>query len=369
MRASLAWTIVVVVGCAQGSGESSSNGDASDDAVVEVGPFDATSTHDTISGADGPIFDAVDDVPCASGSSVACTTSCGTAGHASCDPKSGSFGACKPDSSSDPCTGLDCTGKGDGVEHTYFRDADGDGHGDAKTSIESCAPPPAGYVSSSDDCDDAHAQVHPGAPEICDKLDDDCDGGVDEGLHVAIFDVAYTDVAPCSPSADHAACKIAAHDFCVAKDPACYDGGYGPVELGASDGQFVCISGATLTGTWAEVPAAQPACSDDSMAGLRVCESAVHRAAAIEGFASGMLQRHSPGDWKWIGLDPSRAHVYGSVAWSEITGYHSGCTLARVDTFDCNAAVERDCLARGHAAGFGPVEYNGTDVAFVCVDK
>jgi hypothetical protein len=81
-----------------------------------------------------------------------------------------------------------------------------------------------------------------------------------------------------------------------------------------------------------------------------------------------MLQSHAPGDWKYLELDAARAHVYGSVAWSEVTGYHSGCTLARVDTWDCNAAVQRDCIARGHTAGFGPVEYNSTDVAFVCLD-
>jgi hypothetical protein len=31
------------------------------------------------------------------------------------------------------------------------------------------------------DCDDGNAAVHPGAPEICNKVDDNCDGVVDEG--------------------------------------------------------------------------------------------------------------------------------------------------------------------------------------------
>jgi len=36
--------------------------------------------------------------------------------------------------------------------------------------------------SQPEDCDDGHAGVHPGAPEVCDGVDEDCDGEIDEGL-------------------------------------------------------------------------------------------------------------------------------------------------------------------------------------------
>ena len=38
-----------------------------------------------------------------------------------------------------------------------------------------------GYTEAEGDCDDNHADVHPGAPEVADHVDNDCDGTVDEG--------------------------------------------------------------------------------------------------------------------------------------------------------------------------------------------
>lgn len=38
-----------------------------------------------------------------------------------------------------------------------------------------------GWTTCEDDCDDASAGIHPGATELCNSIDDDCDGPVDEG--------------------------------------------------------------------------------------------------------------------------------------------------------------------------------------------
>ncbi len=72
------------------------------------------------------------------------------------------------------CNGIDddCDGVAD-IIPTWYLDADGDGHGTALTHVQVCAMP-SGYVASADDCDDSHASVHPGAPEICDGLRNDC---------------------------------------------------------------------------------------------------------------------------------------------------------------------------------------------------
>ncbi len=80
------------------------------------------------------------------------------------------------------CDGLDndCDEEVDeGLLITSYTDADGDGYGDPASGQESCDIPP-GRVENGDDCDDANADIHPGAHEICDTLDNDCDGATDD---------------------------------------------------------------------------------------------------------------------------------------------------------------------------------------------
>ena len=67
-----------------------------------------------------------------------------------------------------------CTGK------TYYRDWDGDGHGGSEVTVD-CSKP-SGFVETSDDCDDNDPKVYPGAPEICNMRDDNCNGQIDENL-------------------------------------------------------------------------------------------------------------------------------------------------------------------------------------------
>ena len=66
------------------------------------------------------------------------------------------------------------------VASTYYADADGDGFGNVSVSQLACVQP-TGYVLNSTDCNDAVATTYPGAPELCNSVDDNCSGFVDEG--------------------------------------------------------------------------------------------------------------------------------------------------------------------------------------------
>ncbi len=76
----------------------------------------------------------------------------------------------------------DCDGEVDeGLEQTWYQDADGDGFGSDARTTEDCDQP-AGYADNDLDCDDGSAQAFPGGTEVCDGLDNDCDGEVDEDV-------------------------------------------------------------------------------------------------------------------------------------------------------------------------------------------
>ncbi len=67
--------------------------------------------------------------------------------------------------------------------YTWYRDQDVDGFGNpAETTTTSTPVAPTGYLAVAGDCDDNNADVNPNATEICNGVDDNCDGIVDNGV-------------------------------------------------------------------------------------------------------------------------------------------------------------------------------------------
>ena len=135
---------------------------------------------------------------------VDCSTDCGP-GEAAClageladcsapatvtclDPKLGcaeyeTCGSCPP-MPTETCNGQDdnCNAEVDeGVKVTVFVDADTDGYGKAGTGYLGCEGAEMTSLTD-DDCNDSDKSVHPGAAEICDGKDQDCDSAIDDGV-------------------------------------------------------------------------------------------------------------------------------------------------------------------------------------------
>ncbi len=83
------------------------------------------------------------------------------------------------------CNTIDdnCDGQIDeGVQNTYYEDMDGDGYGSMSFwSIQACSAP-FGFVSTNNDCADNNPAINPGAAEVCNTIDDNCDGQINEGF-------------------------------------------------------------------------------------------------------------------------------------------------------------------------------------------
>ncbi len=84
------------------------------------------------------------------------------------------------------CDGLDnnCNGDVDeGVSIPGFVDKDGDGFGDSAQPISQCGGS-AQFSAQGNDCDDENPAINPGQAELCDGIDNNCNGDIDDSTQI-----------------------------------------------------------------------------------------------------------------------------------------------------------------------------------------
>ena len=114
-------------------------------------------------------------------------------------------------------------------EATYYDDVDGDGYGDDASSTQACSQP-TDTVTIAGDCDDDDFDIKPGATEVCDDIDNDCDGDIDDadaGLDTSSASAWYpdsdSDGYPDNAAAPQHACDQPTGYLAVAADSDCDD--------------------------------------------------------------------------------------------------------------------------------------------------
>jgi len=113
---------------------------------------------------------------------------------------------------------------------TWYGDSDGDGHGGTQFQVEACDAP-VNYVATADDCDDLDASSYPGASEVCDLADNDCDTIVDEGVEFTFYADADADgygdasqpIEACVQPARHSSNGDDCDDSSASTSPASYE--------------------------------------------------------------------------------------------------------------------------------------------------
>ena len=109
------------------------------------------------------------------------------------------------------CNGLDddCDGSvDDGAldATTWYPDDDCDGYG-ATSGVSACESPGDDYLTDSTDCDDSDARSNPDQVEICDGLDNNCDGSVDESCESPV-EIAAPSLDPVDSPTSPGACAL-----------------------------------------------------------------------------------------------------------------------------------------------------------------
>ncbi len=153
------------------------------------------------------------------------------------------------------CNGLDddCDEEIDeDIVGPLYLDADSDGWGDEERSVAGCEVPEYATLTPGD-CDDLDAEVSPDAAEVCNGIDDDCDGDTDEddATDAAIWYAdsdgdGYGDSAVTTVSCESSSSTVEDDTDCDDSDPEVFPGSARSDDPATStdgdcDGTIACI--------------------------------------------------------------------------------------------------------------------------------
>ncbi len=221
------------------------------------------------------------------------------------------------------------------------------------TNVQAYADNDGDGYDSDIDCDDTDATVYPGAPELCDGKDNDCDLQIDEGLSTdADGDGHYTLSSCASP-----------HDDCDDTDPTIYPGateicGDG-IDQDCDGSDLLCDEVPTSCFTWAD--------ADGIGVGTVLnfngsCSTDDHGITLYE------WDWNNDGTYDATGMTPS--HDFGDTI-SHTVVLRVTDTIAQTDTFSdatVQASAEQTQTVMGITLSTNTVQVGNTFTATIYID-
>jgi hypothetical protein len=207
-------------------------------------------------------------------------------------------------------------------------------------------------------------------PEVCNGVDDDCNGVVDDGIVAAPAWVSYLELSRAHEGCEGyterigSTCNAAIHRACNAGG--CAVTGFGPVESSAADAVTVCVphgSAQVREVAWTALQAQHPPCDGSSEFVGPNCNAAIHRWCASQGLGTGFGPVERDSTRAFVACAPTARVV--NTTYTVLSTHHGTCSREgeRIGPA-CNAAIHRFCRSQGFASGWGPVE-NFEDIAVV----
>jgi hypothetical protein len=206
--------------------------------------------------------------------------------------------------------------------------------------------------------------------ESCGGGDESCNGRTDEGVKVWLTEMAIDTLPGCDRIHQDSVCARSISNACVDRTPPSRKcnarGGFGHLEYSGGLITVACVDAPRMSFVPGAMLRAHHAGCTGAADAYPTCKAAIHRFCAATGYATGFGFTDGADTFSVFCLTSAQA-VFHSQPWADLARYSAGCASNPPNPVYCPHAVHHWCLDRGFFAGFGTVENSATAASFFCL--